>query len=211
MPHPSEPNQTIKTIDRLVIGTREVRGIMLFEIIDIVADLHEKKVIYQFCSWFFYICAPIPFATRIALMHYNVHEYLSKELTELEQARESYRPYIIAYLTVSIAVLLALTIANAKSAANLYDAIFCAVISFVGFELALSKLRYKFTVFDDQIIDSLLDNSRFGLYLTVIAVINNAIGVTSFSIIIILILILGFVYDFCNKLRYDILAIRNSQ
>lgn len=25
IPHPSEPNQTIKTIDRLVIGTREIR------------------------------------------------------------------------------------------------------------------------------------------------------------------------------------------
>jgi len=31
IPHPTEPNQTIKTIDRLVIGTREVRFIELAE------------------------------------------------------------------------------------------------------------------------------------------------------------------------------------
>ncbi len=175
---------------------------MSLSVTNLIASYQSLLARYTLCEWFFYVSLLLPLTIRFFVM-WKFRLKLSLLLSEEERAREIYRPYIYAYLAISTAVLLALTIANAKGEIHLKDAVFCAVISFIGFELALSMQTYKFKEFQHQLIEGIIDTARLALFLTVIAVLHSVYGLNIFSTIIMTLLTASYSMDFIIKLRYN--------
>jgi len=166
---------------------------------------HTPTVRYMFTDMFFYILVFVPMIVRMLTM-LCFPKALSRLMSNDEQAREAYRSYLYAYLAISTAILLALTVANAKGEINLNGAVFCSVVSFIGFELALSLQSYKSKVYVEQISDGLIDTARFGVYLTIIAVINSVNSFNVFTTSIIISLLLAYITEFIVRSYFNIVT-----
>lgn len=168
--------------------------------------LVQSNLMLFFEGWMFQDIIFIPLLIRLLSM-FIFSNVMSRLLTEAEREREVYRGYINGYLAISTALLLALTVANAKSEIHLNDAVFCSVVSFVSFELALSMQTYKFKLFSAQLTDGILDVARLGIYLTVVAVFSS-LGLNGFSKIMITLLSIAYFIDFAIKTFHNITILR---
>ncbi len=155
----------------------------------------------------FYFCSMIPLIIRVCVIVYYRSEMM-KPLPSGTRDSDAYRGFIYAFLAISTAVLFALTISNAKSEIHLNNAIFAAVISFVGFYASLSIQTYKFNILAEQISDGLLDNSCFALFLAVIAVLYDGYKLTQFGNSLITLMILTYFIDFSIKMILNIKVLR---
>lgn len=155
----------------------------------------------------FYLCSIIPLIIRVFVMFYYKDKMMKSLPTEARDS-DAYRGFIYAFLAISTAVLFALTISNAKSEIHLNNAVFAAVISFVGFYLSLSIQTYKFNILAEQIADGLLDNSCFALLLAVTAVLYDGYGLTPFSISLMVLIFIAYFIDFCIKGILNIKVLR---
>lgn len=184
-----------------MISTDRLKGKKMFGYTNYsVCTAALKQSHYVIPDQIFYI---FPFITLFirACIYTIYHRKMDIEVSETEKARDTYRSLLYAYLAVSFAALLALTIANAKSDINLKAAVFCSVFSFIGFYLSLSLQSFKANLKDALIADGLMDNSKYCLLATIVAVVNDKYGITEYSIVIIILMILPYLCEETIKLR----------
>lgn len=117
---------------------------------------------------------------------------------------ETYRGYIYSFIAITVAVLLALIISDSQGIIKLKLSVFFALISFGGFFIALSMQSYKFFIYHVQIIDGLIDNSQFTLFLTIASVVYSVNGFSGYSITIYIILFMVYFHYLFYRTFYNV-------
>lgn len=149
-----------------------------------------------------YFLPLLPLIVRFVILWRYKHLF-KEDLDRKAAALEAHQDYLLPLAGFSFAGVIALTVAvSDQTRKELELSTFYVIVGFLGYLSALNIQGYKFSHWEDQIADALIDGASLSLVLSIIFIITNYKYSGPYKVLIIIVGIGAWLFDYVLRMRY---------